>query len=114
MQICMTDYRNFPAGGKTMYLKYHGIGTRDVLSDKDFYINNPDGVGHAPIKLQCRPVCTGQRTDRSAVSVTGSPDEAALLAAKPPEIIPCFPLPVSMPARTRPDGITEYITESMP
>jgi hypothetical protein len=46
MQICMMDYGNLSADGKTAYLKCYGIGTFEVLTGVDFYINNPDCVGH--------------------------------------------------------------------
>jgi hypothetical protein len=46
MQICMMDYGNLSADGKTAYLKCYGIGTFEVLTGVDFYINNPDCVDH--------------------------------------------------------------------
>lgn len=46
MQICMMDYGNLSADGKTAYLKCYGIGTFEVLTGVNFYINNPDCADH--------------------------------------------------------------------
>lgn len=46
MQIFMMDYGNLSADGKTAYLKCYGIGTFEVLSGIERYINNPDCADH--------------------------------------------------------------------
>lgn len=42
MQICMMDYSRLSADGKRVKLICYGVGSFDVLSGMDIYINNPD------------------------------------------------------------------------
>ncbi|QKJ87876.1 DUF2778 domain-containing protein [Paramixta manurensis] len=42
MQICMMDYSNLSPDGKRVKLHCYGIGTFDVLSGIDRYINKPN------------------------------------------------------------------------
>jgi hypothetical protein len=66
MQICMMDYGNLSADGKTAYLKCYGIGTYEVLTGVDFYINNPDCADHENAAI---PPGTYWVTDRPAGSL---------------------------------------------
>lgn len=66
MQICMMDYGNLSADGKTAYLKCYGIGTFEVLTGVDFYINNPDCADHENAAI---PPGTYWVTDRPAGSL---------------------------------------------
>lgn len=66
MQICMMDYSNLSADGKTAYLKCYGIGTFEVLSGIERYINNPDCADHEKAAI---PVGTYWVTDRPAGSL---------------------------------------------
>ena len=66
MQICMMDYSNLSADGKTAYLKCYVIGTFEVLSGIDRYINNPDCADHEKTAI---PVGTYWVTDRPAGSL---------------------------------------------
>ncbi|WP_233466428.1 DUF2778 domain-containing protein [Enterobacter asburiae] len=66
MQICMMDYDNLSADGKTAYLKCYGIGTFEVLTGVDFYINNPDCADHENAAI---PPGTYWVTDRPAGSL---------------------------------------------
>ncbi|MBK0091325.1 DUF2778 domain-containing protein [Erwinia sp. S59] len=42
MQVCTMDYKKLSRDGKTLPLECYGIGTFDVLSGIERYINNPD------------------------------------------------------------------------
>ncbi|WP_223605367.1 DUF2778 domain-containing protein [Enterobacter asburiae] len=66
MQICMMDYGNLWADGKTAYLKCYGIGTFEVLSGTERYINNPDCADHEKAAI---PPGTCWVTDRPAGSL---------------------------------------------
>lgn len=66
MQICMMDYGNLSADGKTAYLKCYGIGTFEVLSGIERYINNPDCADHEKVAI---PVGAYWVTDRPAGSL---------------------------------------------
>lgn len=66
MQICMMDYDNLSAHGKTAYLKCYGIGMYEVLSGIERYINNPDGADHEKATI---PPGTYWVTDRPAGSL---------------------------------------------
>ena len=66
MQICMMDYGNLSTDGKTAYLKCYGIGTFEVLTGVDFYINNPDCADH---ENAATPPGTYWVTDRPAGSL---------------------------------------------
>lgn len=66
MQICMMDYGNLSADGKTAYLKCYGIGTFEVLSGIERYMNNPDCADHEKAAI---PVGTYWVTDRPAGSL---------------------------------------------
>lgn len=66
MQICMMDYGNLSVDGKTAYLKCYGIGTFEVLSGIESYINNPDCADHEKVTI---PPGTYWVTDRPAGSL---------------------------------------------
>lgn len=42
MQICMMDYGQLSSDGKRVKLNCYGIGSFDILSGIERYINNPD------------------------------------------------------------------------
>ncbi|PVZ78538.1 hypothetical protein C9426_34710 [Serratia sp. S1B] len=46
MQICMMDYNQLSKDGKKAFLHCYGIGTFDVLSGIERYINNPNCSDH--------------------------------------------------------------------
>lgn len=66
MQICMMNYGELSDDGKTTYLHCYGVGTFDVLSGIDFYINNPDCADHEKAAI---PPGTYWVTDRPAGSL---------------------------------------------
>lgn len=65
MQICMMDYRQLSKDGRVAYLHCYGVGTFDVLSGIDQYINNPDCADHEKAAI---PPGTYWITDRPAGS----------------------------------------------
>lgn len=46
MQICMMDYRQLSSDGKKLKLNCYGVGSFDVLSGLEKYINNPNCSDH--------------------------------------------------------------------
>lgn len=66
MQICMMNYDELSADGKTAYLHCYGIGTFAVLSGIERYINNPDCADHEKAAI---PTGTYWVTDRPAGSL---------------------------------------------
>ncbi len=66
MQTCMMDYSNLSADGKTARPKCYGIGTFEVLSGIERYINNSDFADHEKAAI---PVGTYWVTDRPAGSL---------------------------------------------
>ncbi|GAA3606163.1 hypothetical protein GCM10023078_36570 [Gibbsiella greigii] len=42
MQICMMDYNNLSPDGRSVKLECYGVGSFDVLSGIEKYINNPE------------------------------------------------------------------------
>lgn len=75
MQICMMDYSNLSRDNKTAYLHCYGIGTFDVLSGIERYINNPNCSDHEKAAIPPGTYWITDRPDDGIVNrERGTPD----------------------------------------